>query len=79
VMGMYLRVVGPYSTVPVSRSAVLTSTRPPGPPLALSENPRLEPRFPDGWWEVSFVAVVMLDVMAAEAAPLEGGGPTDPQ
>ena len=42
-MGMYYRVVRPYAYEPVCM--LLYRNWPP-----LSENPRIEPRFPDGGW-----------------------------
>jgi hypothetical protein len=44
----------------------------------LSENPHLEPRFPDGGWVGRFRFLCCVAVLDVVAAPVEGGGPTLP-
>ena len=44
----------------------------------LRENPRLEPRFPDGGWVGRFHFLCCVAVLDVAAAPVEGGGPTLP-
>ena len=44
----------------------------------LSENPHLEPRFPDGGWVGRFRFLCCVAVLDVVAIPLEGDGPTLP-
>ena len=44
----------------------------------LRENPRLEPRFPDGGWVGRFRFLCCVAVLDVVAAPVEGGGHTLP-
>ena len=44
----------------------------------LSENPHLEPRFPDGGWVGRFRFLCCVAVLDVVAAPVEEGGPTLP-